>query len=257
MLINTLFLLIEEALPISIAYAYLCALFHYQPQEHTLLKSTKTIKLNMTVIVSLVLGFAFSSMRPKLTELLEGQAYEFTLVLFIGLFTLFFFSGLIAKKGQTKLALLFASLGCLVVPHASDFFVFIQSVFERAALIDIYTGILLGVGICFSFSYLLYFFCTRVLNQTIFKILLSLFLAAQIAGSLTLLEQIGIVPSSLPLWDANVLVRESQEYGQLLKTILGYDATPSIGYITVLATSIVLTSFFIFKLVPLKQERKS
>ncbi|MDT0583889.1 high-affinity iron transporter [Brumicola blandensis] len=257
MLINSLLLLIEEALPISIAYAYLCSFFHYQVNHHTSKNHKITFLLNVTIVLSLLLGLAFSSIRPTLTNMVEGQAYELALVLFIALFILFVFGGLIASTARISLALLSASLVCIVIPHASDFFVFMQSVFNIDTSTEIYTGILIGLGICFSFSYLLYFFCTRVLNHSTFKILLSLFLAAQIAGALTILEQIGLISSSLPLWDSNFLISESQEYGQLLKTIFGYDATPSIEYIAVLAVSIVLTSVFIFKLIPPQQERKS
>ena len=101
-----------------------------------------------------------------------------------------------------------------------------------------------------SFSALLYFSLHWFIKKEFFILLYvvwALFLSGQISQVVNLLQQVDIIKSSGALWDSTNLVKDSSEYGHLLKTLFGYEAGPSLEFIMLYTASLLLfiVTFFI------------
>jgi high-affinity iron transporter len=257
MLINSLLLFIEETLPIFILYAYICA-WHsfFDASQKALQLETKQVKPlpnwvfalkqdhHFFYFCSIVLGLLCSAIlthfRPWLGMTLEGIGYE---ILLIGI-SLSLTAGVIF--GQTTnndivRKLLFSlSLFLLVLPHASDFTVFFTSIGQTQLYASVYVGISVGLGICISISYLLFFVFVNIERSLPLKLAIALFLAGQLSNIVTVLQQIDVLSSSLPLWNTNNLIADRNEYGQFFHVLIGYDATPTLIYLAVFGASTIL-----------------
>jgi high-affinity iron transporter len=54
------------------------------------------------------------------------------------------------------------------------------------------------------------------------------------------LQQIDVLSSSLPLWNTNSFIADSNEYGQFFHVLVGYDATPTLIYLVILGASTLI-----------------
>ncbi|MFQ3249544.1 MAG: high-affinity iron transporter [Glaciecola sp.] len=251
MLINSLLLFIEETLAIFILYSYISA-WHFLDKPEVTLKLlnkqlsnkenpiTKAYKLGhhasytLAIIIGILFSAVFTQFRPSLGMLFDGVGYE----VFLILTTCVFVASVLLAFGKRRFIrpqLCFAfSLFLIVIPHASDFIVFLSSVTQSNMHASVYAGISVGLGICFSISYLLYFLFLNVNKVLPYQLAVSLFLSAQLSNIVVILQQIDVLSSSLPLWNTNYFVEDKSEFGQFFHVLFGYDATPTLLYLLAL-----------------------
>ena len=247
MLINSLLLFIEETLPVFILYAYLCASRHVLTS--TLNTHTQVHGYFISAIVcGLLLSIGLTHIRPWLGMSFEGVGYELCLIVVSILFAGSLLSAQSEYRSQVRTLMASLSLFWLVLPQASDFTVFMVSVAQNQSISSLFigsnigmtVGMSLGFGICISISYLVFVMFSNISNERPLKLAISLFLAGQLSHIVIILQQVDMLSSSLPLWNTTNLVADTSEYGQFLKVVVGYDATPTLLYMGVLVSSSLL-----------------
>lgn len=204
------------------------------------------------IMLGLICSVFFTQLRPSLGMAFEGLGYEVAL---IALSIMCVTCVLVAMRTPIPIVskLLFSvGLFFLVVPHASDFIVFLSSVAQAQLHSIVYVGMSIGFGICISISYLLFVAFLNIKKSYALKLAISLFLAGQLSGIVNTLQQIDILSSTLPLWNSNDFIADRNEYGQFFHVLFGYDATPSSIYLLVLATFSVLIFTFLMSITPHK-----
>jgi high-affinity iron transporter len=104
-------------------------------------------------------------------------------------------------------------------------------------------GALLGLGTAALLGWTLFATTLRLDLRRFFQvtgILLILFAAGLVAHGVHELNEAGIIPAVIdPLWNANTVIPEASFVGTILKTLFGYNATPTLtemlayfGYLT-------------------------
>jgi high-affinity iron transporter len=244
MLINTVILFIRDLLPIFILFCFFIS---------TLRGGDIYKKTWLYIVFSSVLGifitFYFYSV---LSDLFDGFGIEIIKTIALILFyacLLFGGAFLVNQQSLTllKQRIIIAGLVLFIIITASEFIVFLNSyITNTQSLRDIAAGLSIGLGICFSFSALFYFLLSwlkRKKNFTVLFCFLALFLSGQISQVVNLLQQVDIITNSEALWNSSNIIKDSSEYGHLFKTLLGYEASPSLEFVMFYALSLVI--FFI------------
>lgn len=254
MLINSLLIFIEETLPIFVLYAYLCAwhsFFEGRNETKTLQTndvkslSGKVLKLKQdhhvyficAILLGLLLSVFITRVRPWLGMTLDGIGYETLLIVLAICSVVSVLLGQMTNNGTKRKGLFSLSLFLLVLPHASDFMVFFKSVVQVQLYASVYVGVSIGLGICLSISYLLFFVFLNVGTSLPLKGAIAIFLGGQLSNIVNVLQQIDVLSSSLPLWNTNGFIADSNEYGQFFHVLVGYDATPTLIYLVILGAS--------------------
>lgn len=257
MLINSLLIFIEETLPIFVLYAYLCAwhsYFEYRNETKPMnkkaigsfagevfkLKQDHHIYFICAILLGLLLSVFITSVRPWLGMTLDGIGYEVVLIMLTVCFVASVLLGQITNNSTNRNVLFSLSLFLLVLPHASDFMVFFASVLQIQLYSSVYVGVSIGLGICLSISYLLFFVFLNIGKSLPLKLAVAIFLAGQLSNIVTILQQIDVLYSSLPLWNTNSFIADSNEYGQFFHVLVGYDATPTLIYLVILGASTLI-----------------
>ncbi|MBK7451217.1 MAG: FTR1 family protein [Anaerolineales bacterium] len=107
------------------------------------------------------------------------------------------------------------------------------------------TGVVLGLGTAVLLGWSLLAATARLNLRRFFQVtgyLLILFAAGLVAHGIHEFNEVGWIPSVIEhVWDVNAVVDESSVFGELLKTLFGYNGNPSltevIGYFTYLAVA--------------------
>lgn len=107
------------------------------------------------------------------------------------------------------------------------------------------TGVVLGLGTAVLLGWSLLAATARLNLRRFFQItgyLLILFAAGLVAHGIHEFNEVGWIPSVIEhVWDVNAIVDERSVFGELLKTLFGYNGNPSltevIGYFTYLAVA--------------------
>jgi len=93
-------------------------------------------------------------------------------------------------------------------------------------------GALLGLGTAALLGWTLFATTLRLDLRCFFQvtgILLILFAAGLVAHGVHELNEAGIIPAVIdPLWNANAVIPEASFVGTILKTLFGYNATPTL-----------------------------
>lgn len=231
MLINTVILFLQNALPIFIITCLLLlSLTTKQISEF----SPKWLILGL--LLTLIAVFKLSEYLEVLSQKFDGKGIE--LFFSVGVFIMYFASvSLFLLKREYSysvlktllVGLIFLIVSCL---HGSYFTVYLKSYWLQTQQVEsMLIGIVLGGGICLSISILLYFvlkYADRLISHQTSKIFLLLFAIGQLMHTIVLLQQVDIFPSSKTLWNSSDLISEHSELGQLLTVLFGYETTPSI-----------------------------
>jgi high-affinity iron transporter len=115
-------------------------------------------------------------------------------------------------------------------------------------IIQTLVGTILGVGTAALLSWTLFATTVRLDLRRFFQVtgfVLILFAAGLIAHGVHEFNEVGWIPSVIEhVWNVDTIISESSLAGQLLKTLFGYNSSPSltemIAYFAYLATVIVL-----------------
>jgi len=249
MLINTVLLFLQNALPIFIITTLLLHSF-----------SSKTINnLNVKWLVfgfmlTLFSAFLLSESLEEISISIDGKGAELffffaLLVVYFTCFVLFILNNkpvdTLVKKQISFIA--FFTVSCL---NGADFIIYLTNYWASAQQMEsMLIGIILGGGICLSIA-ILFYFLLKYINQNIhlkmFNYFLLLFATGQLMKAIVLLQQVDNLPSSSIVWDSSHLISENSELGQLLMVLFGYEATPSniqlITYIIAFSIPVVMNN---------------
>jgi len=242
MLINTVVLFLRDLLPI---FLLLCLLKAYLAPNSFSAKVMLTLMLLSFIGMWLVFYWL-----PAISELYDGSGLELLQSLSIVISYIFlsmasFMAIYSSRFDKLHLILLLLGAAATFVIKGSLFIIFLEGYLTRNESNGvIFAGLTIGLGVCASFSALLYFFLEwlikRGLNLIVF-LFWALFLSGHLSQIIRLLAQVNIIESNEPLWDSNAFIKDSSEYGQLLNTTVGYEATPSELFLVT-----YLSSFFLF-----------
>jgi len=241
MLINTVILFLRDALPIFILLSLLASLDQIRLRDKMLLVvSLAGGALGALLIVNAV-GVLSSMFGGAGMELF----HSFIAVLFyllISCLVLMVHTGNVSKFSVN--GIVFSVIVLVTATNGADFLVFLTGYWSQyGAAQSLILGIVLGLGISTSFSILLYFFVGWLLGigvQRAPHVLLVLFAAGQVGHAVNLLSQVDLITSSPVLWDTSHLVSDSSEWGHLLASLFGYEASPSLVQVLVNAAAAIL-----------------
>ena len=250
MLINTVILFLKDLLPIFIL---LCLL---KVNNANAVISKKVIFI--IVLLSIFGVIATFKLLPLMGDLWEGTGIEVIQtieVLLVYVFLVFSYSSVAVSKHSSvkQFYLISSAIVIFITLNASIFIVFLDSYISSSESIKhIIAGLAIGLGICLSFSFLMYFLLVWLNKKKYYLVTYTfwaLFLTGQVSQIINLLQQVDIIQSSAALWDSSTLVEDSSEYGHLLNTLFGYKARPSSEFIMVyLGSLLVIYSCFFIQL---------
>lgn len=252
MLINTVILFLRDLLPFVILIVWL--LSYIQP----------TFAHIGNVLVVTALSFAgiwlLFSLAPTLSEQFSGAGLEVIMVVLIcvmlcslligsaiNIAQFRYVSHLKTRKQAWSHQLVNLGVVCLLIITGTQFLIYSSGYLSRTTNdLSIIYGVVVSSGIAISFSILLYF-SLRWLSARKLFVLMNLLWAGFMAGLATrlvpLLSQIDVISDGSPLWSTSAVIKDSSEYGHILKALLGYEATPSLAFIIVYLGAI--TAFYL------------
>jgi high-affinity iron transporter len=284
MLINTVILLLRNALPIAIIIALLLLttsslLSKAKLSKTTLLKSKNAIFSDKKIMLigwssalflSVLITFTLVYNLAEVAQLYQGRAIEllfscgFLAIYLVILSHLYSTFVLLNNKLTIKTAM---SVFILVFSiNATNFFIYFTGFWSQTELQSaLFVGMILGMGICISIGILLYFMLLLIMpkyQQNSIFLLLFLFGCGQLNQAINLLLQIDLLPSFESLWDSNFLLNEESELGHFFTALLGYEATPSALHLAVYLVAIFIPLIWLFfqrkeLVVTVKQEQNN
>ncbi len=248
MLINTVLLFLQSALPIFIIISLL--LLRFTAISANVITNKSLIVIS---ILAAALVFVLSHYMERISQLFDGKGTEF--IFSLGFIIIYFCSALLFvfdnEDRFIKVKKYFALAVFLMVllVNGSHFILYLTSYwsqslsFESSGFESLFTGIILGVGICISFAILLNFilrYSDTTIHTKTSRYFLLFFAIGQLMQSIVLLQQVDVLPMSRILWNSTNLIAENAEIGQLLRVLIGYESTPSLMQLV-----IYLTAFFV------------
>ena len=235
MLINTVLLFIQSVLPMFIIISLLLLRFTT--------KSTSLVTYkNMIIMLGLTFTFVFALNRymENLSQLFDGKGTEiffsFGYILIYLCSALLFLLDNDHKINNAKKALAFVVFLLGFSLNGSHFILYLtgfgaqSSLLESAGIESLVVGIILAMGICSSVAILLYFSLRYSDSNIHIKIscyFLLFFSLGQLMQSITLLQQVDVLPLNYSFWNSTQFIAENSELGQLFRVLFGYEARPS------------------------------
>lgn len=230
MLINTVLLFLQNALPIFIITSLLLLRFSLKT-----LNSVSAKWLLLALISIITATFILSNNLEYLSQKFDGKGVELffsfgLLLIYVSSVGLFVFNTThVDSVIKKQLAfIIFLVISCL---NGAHFIVYLTSYWAQAQQVEsLFIGIVLGGGICLSISILLYFvlkYADQNIYPNISNYFLLFFSIGQLMHVIVLLQQVDILPSSQPRWDSGSFIAENSELGHLLTVLFGYETTPS------------------------------
>lgn len=165
-------------------------------------------------------------------ELLNA-AMQFAIGLFfaatLSLLAMNYYSG--PRLRALLLGCMAAAMALVVLRAGAEIYIYL-SVFRYGPEpgFGMLAGSLLGAGIGFSVGALFYYLLLSLPRPWALLttcVLLTLVVGGMCLQAAQLLTQAGWLPAQLPLWDSSALVAEDSVAGQMLYTLVGYEATPT------------------------------
>lgn len=228
MLINTVILFLRDALPIFIVFALLMSLFEQ--------KIKLSLWLYLSLAVGITLAFILLTNINWVSELFGGTGHETLTALLICISYVMVISlVLIAENDETsnlQLSALLIITGALsVITNGTDFLIFLTGfwfITDNATSLSL--GIILGSGICFSISVLIYFLMHDLqerFSKRIIQAILILYSAGQLGKVTILLAQADLLATTAIAWNTDGFISDSKELGHLLSSLIGYESSPT------------------------------
>jgi len=246
MLINTVLLFLQSALPMFIIISLLLLRFTSAS------KSLFTYK-NIFIISSLAIAFVFllNQYMERISQLFDGKGTE--LIFSLGLILIYFCSAfLFLLNNENRFINVKKTLALVIFLlvfslNGSYFILYLTSYWTQSLPFEsLFIGIILAVGICISFAILFYFLLqysdAHIHIKTSCYFLL-FFALGQLMQSIALLQQVDILPLNDSLWNSTNFIAENTELGQLLRVLLGYETTPSVMQLIIYLTAFIVPIF--------------
>lgn len=127
--------------------------------------------------------------------------------------------------------LMVVTVGCAMAREGCEIWIYLSSfIGQKDTFYPTVIGGAIGAGIGISLGAIAYYFFIFMPKRTF--IVLYLIVTTLVIGGLAMqvgkeLMQIGLLDSSLPVWDSSFLVEEHSLSGELLYALLGYEAKPT------------------------------
>ena len=248
MLINTVVLFLKDLLPIFIL---LCLL--KSNMANITIAKVAMLKIFIASAAGVIVNFKFL---PLIGELWGGAGLEIIKtveLLFIYICFVFSSSYVIENKppSHKQLYVMALALTVFIMLNASTFIVFLDSyIINTESANIVIAGLVIGLGISLSFSALLVFLLLWLQKQEYHSIIYTFwafFLTGQLSQIVSLLQQVDIIQSSEALWDSSSIVEDKSEYGHLLNTLFGYEASPSLEFIILYGVSLFTLFIYFYK----------
>lgn len=224
MLINSVILLLRDALPVFILIGVYLSL--PMPVRRELL---------IALLIGLLLVVLTYSNMSWLSERAQGAGYELfktALILINYLIVAALFVNFHRFTVVTRQRLLMLSLICVVVANLSNFLVYFAGFWSQEnSSLAMSLGTIMGLGINLSVATLAYLGLSMLRKTSLKLLFLLIFTAGQTAHISALLQQIDWISSYQRLWDTSWLIADTSEYGHLLQALIGYEASPSMYYV--------------------------
>lgn len=140
-------------------------------------------------------------------------------------------------------------IACLVVAMAVtregvEVFVFLYGFTANpSGLLSVLVGGAMGAGIGISLGVLIFYGLINLpgrLHATVPLFLLALVAAGMASQAVVYLTQGGLIESRLPVWDTTDWISEASVTGQLLYSLLGYEATPTATQLVLYGMTLLL-----------------
>jgi len=265
MLINTVILLLRDALPIILLFALLLLNTGKYIQLSAFLRPSTNggyinffnkfpnlICWSVALLISLITTGLLVNNLAGISQQLDGKGIEIliSIVLFMIylmiIFILFLLHQSMIKKNQS-LAIFLSVIVIIVLVftlNATNFITYLVGFWLQTELqFSLVIGIILGMGICISVGILFYFSLLLTQNkyqQTFIEILFLLFGCGQLIQALNLLLQVDLLPSYASLWDTSFIINEDSELGHFFTALMGYEATPSLLHLSIYISAFII-----------------
>ena len=239
MLITSLVMSLNQLLPVAILLILL-----------QVVAKQSLMKLLGGLILGIGLSFLFVKSAPLISPLFDYQGLEYAQ---IGLCILIFISALYYAIKQATAAFMIAIISVMTL-YLSHYIIYLIGFWQsNEAAQSLFIGTFLGLGICSSFSVLLYFLLSAIKQRfglTPLLVLLALNSAAKLVVALDLASQIDLIATTVTVWDLRDILTENSEFGRVLRALIGYEATPNLtSFLSYVLSSVLFlsASYFIPK----------
>jgi high-affinity iron transporter len=239
MLITSLVMSLNQLLPVAILLILL-----------QVVAKQSLMKLLGGLILGIGLSFLFVKSAPLMSPLFDYQGLEYAQ---IGLCILIFISALYYVIKQATAAFMIAIISVMTL-YLSHYIIYLIGFWQsNEAAQSLFIGTFLGLGICSSFSVLLYFLLSAIKQRfglTPLLVLLALNSAAKLVVALDLASQIDLIATTVTVWDLRDILTENSEFGRVLRALIGYEATPNLtSFLSYVLSSVLFlsASYFIPK----------
>jgi len=229
MLITSLVMSLNQLLPVAILLVLL-----------QVVKKQSALKIGSALLIGALMSFLYMQSASWVSQWFEHQGLEYSQ---IGLCITIFIAVLVFAIKQKSAAFYVAVISTITL-YLSHYIIYLTSFWQNNdAGQSLFIGTLLGVGICLSFSVLLYFLMNAIkyrFGMYPLFIFLALNSAAKLLVALDLASQIDLVTSTATVWDLRDLLGENSELGRVLRALVGYEATPDLMSVLIYSTSSVI-----------------
>ncbi|GAA77309.1 high-affinity iron transporter [Pseudoalteromonas sp. BSi20480] len=232
MLITSLVMSLNQLLPVAILLILL-----------QVVAKQSLMKLLGGLILGIGLSFLFVKSAPLMSPLFDYQGLEYAQ---IGLCILIFISALYYAIKQATAAFMIAIISVMTL-YLSHYIIYLIGFWQsNEAAQSLFIGTFLGLGICSSFSVLLYFLLSAIKQRfglTPLLVLLALNSAAKLVVALDLASQIDLIATTVTVWDLRDILTENSEFGRVLRALIGYEATPNLtSFLSYVLSSVLFLS---------------
>ncbi|MCF6436877.1 hypothetical protein [Pseudoalteromonas sp. MMG022] len=232
MLLNTVIISLNQFLPMALLWVLLL--------QCDIGPSLSRISVWRAVLYSSVAVTLFLAAAGSISQWFDYRGLEVgKIVLLVGIYVSVL--GVITsyKSGIYKLvAITLASM-----LYLSHFVMYLGSYWGQDAKQGLLIGSILGLGICLSFCILLYFILAWLRThhlQFLVLTLLACHSASKIANAVDLSAQIDLLPSSKIAFDIRAWLDEHGIVGRILKSLFGYEASPSQANLVAFLSALLL-----------------
>jgi high-affinity iron transporter len=243
MLINTVLLFLQNALPIFIITTLLLVTLN-SSKPFSLSSKFLVFELLLSSIAIMILSTNLEVLSQKFDgkgiEVFLAVCYSIVYLLCVGLF-------IINRKCKAlfiKKLLAFKIFLIICTINGSNFVIYLTNYWTQVQQVEpMIIGIILGSGICLSIAILLYLSLKSADNKIYIKTskyFLLFFALGQLMHSVVMLQQVDILPSVQPIWDTSGIISEKSEIGQFLMVLFGYETTPSLLQITLYVVAFIV-----------------
>ncbi|WP_419146814.1 hypothetical protein [Pseudoalteromonas 'SMAR'] len=229
MLLNSVVVTVNQLLPVTVLWVLIVLCTPAQ------LSNKATLQATIVGVAGGLLVWWFGSAIASSFQFRGLELLQITLLLAIYGLLLFTFTA----KGAHFAMLALALVAILHLHHLASF---TFSYWQVSGSQSLALGVVLGIGICFSFSTLLFFFLDWFRSNKVVLVLLlllALHAASKVAMALDLALQVDFIAANPVSLDLRGWIDEHSVMGRLLRILVGYEATPNsaslAGYVAALS----------------------